>query len=249
MGPVRSERAGRPTESLYDTAGWRVRRLGAGRPLSRPTSSTGSLFRFGGKTTPSRRQWCAPMVVQALLVAISVAAAPALEFGVDRRRRPTIQQRAWGLPFRPVAAASIVGSPDSPGGPGQRQIGNTPDVQSASASCTTLSSGGGGWPSADAGAGAHSSGAPALSHDGPGSSLGAAATCNGGVAGHKKSCSNPVLLFCISSSSHLSCVFVSLFDPEGCICTGLFAFNWDSKDLCLSSPGCMGVLRVEFFIQ
>ncbi|XP_037489693.1 uncharacterized protein LOC119368575 isoform X2 [Triticum dicoccoides] len=81
MGPVRSERAGRPTESLYDTAGWRVRRLGAGRPLSRPTSSTGSLFRFGGKTTPSRRQWCAPMVVQALLVAISVAAAPALEFG------------------------------------------------------------------------------------------------------------------------------------------------------------------------
>lgn len=42
---------------------------------------SGSLFGFGGKTEPSRRQWCAHMVGQALLMAISVAVAPALEFG------------------------------------------------------------------------------------------------------------------------------------------------------------------------
>ncbi|XP_044334805.1 uncharacterized protein [Triticum aestivum] len=113
--------------------------------------------------------------------------------GDSRVTTPALGDRLAGTgsaPDPPVPEAQVLGVHLAPGPPGQRQICNTPDVQSSGASCTTLSSSGGGWPSADTGTGAHSSGAPALSHDAPGSSLGAAATCNGGSV-------SPVLVICL----------------------------------------------------
>ena len=98
IGPVRSENAGRTLlhfgSRALASAGWRVR---LARPLSGPTSSTGFLFGFGGRTAASRRQWVR-------LCSWRFQLRRRRRSTLDRRRLPTIQQRAWGLPLRPVAA-------------------------------------------------------------------------------------------------------------------------------------------------
>ena len=197
--------------------------------------TTGTLFTSGAKTTPSRRQWWRPWFVR--------LCSWRLVQNLDRCRRSTIQEHAWGRPFRAVAAprrpnsvvrafsldmrqpdqgGAVVGrhvsknlwlcscrltalvyaillppwscrllrtnfcrlartasAPDVVGGahagcgveppvPEAHVLGGTPapDVESSGV-CTTLSSGGGAWPSADIGVGTHSSGVQAAAHWAP----------------------------------------------------------------------------------